>query len=165
MPRALLPSPPSSSLHLFPFSLPLRSILVWYCLSIAYKYPRVWPHQGQAIAAHLFSRLCALEGNCAPFSLSLSHSACVPCDSRSTGESVALSFPRTYSIVCSWIIWNMTLVLVYFTSFFTLPYSNLHVDSMSVLQKGWGVRDWGPHNASVKSCGKNLRWTRGVPIR
>ena len=69
MPCDLSPSPPSSSLHHFPFSLPLHSILVWYCLSIAYKYPRVWPHQGQAIVAHLFSRLCALEGNGAPFSL------------------------------------------------------------------------------------------------
>jgi len=59
MPRGLLLAAPSSSLHLFPFSSPLRRIIVWYCLSLVYKYPRVWPCQGQATAAHLshlFSR-------------------------------------------------------------------------------------------------------------
>jgi len=50
----------------------------------------------------------------------------------------------------------------YFITFIILPYSNSHVDYSSTLQEEWGVRDWCPHNASVKSCGKS--WTGGVPI-
>ena len=115
--------------------------------------------QLRPISPHLFSCLCALEGNRAPFSLSLFHSACVPCDSRSTGATVVLSFPQTHSIVRLWIIWNMTLVLYHIVLHPSL-FESL-VDSTSALQKGWGIRDWGPHNASVKSCGKNVRWTGG----
>jgi len=53
IPRGLSPAAPSLSLHLFPFSSPLRTTLVWYRLSLVYKYPRVWPCQGQATVAQL----------------------------------------------------------------------------------------------------------------
>jgi len=119
MPRGLSPAAPSLSLHLFPFSSPLRRILVWYRLSLVYKYPRIWPCQGRATAAHLssfFPFVCPRGQLRSILSLFLTLLVCLVTLDR-LGQAWPSPSLKTHSIVCSWILWNMTLVLVLFHIF------------------------------------------------